>query len=1243
MATNKFNYNQMRSRFLLFGMVVVIFTLLSFGFNAFTPNNKPINLDKGNDYKSAWISVDSLVQKGLPKSALEVVNKIYDESKTDNNYNQLIKSFIYKLKLKENTEEDAFESSIYQLQNEIKIAQYPSKNIMHSMLAEMYWMYYQNNRYKFINRSETQNFENNDIKTWDLNKLSDVIIKEYLLSLEQEDSLKRTSVSYFETILYKGENTENMRPTLYDFLAHRAIKFFQNKEITLSRPADKFQLLEDYYFANASDFASTEIKTQDTLSLQFYGIKILQNLVKFRMQDKNIPAFIDVDLKRLEFVYSNSVNPNKEELYRNALSDLLKTYSNKPASAYVAYVLGQNFVSLGNKYVATDSLTFKYKSYKKKGHDIFAIAIKNHPKSKGAQFCKNAQESLKRKELSFVTEEVVPSNSVFAMQIKYKNTDTVFYKIGRIDFKEYKKITSKKYGNDLFEDIYKSVKFVKSSEIILPNDNDFNSHATEFLLDGLDLGFYVIFASNNKSFKIDSNIITYASINISNLSYTNRSDNGYFELYVLNRKTGEPVANVEVQTYYQKYNYTSRRYEKKKNKLYHSDTNGYVKVSGSIKNHYDNYIDLRKGDDFLSSDNSFYMYSYKDNSKPEVRTTVFTDRAIYRPGQTVYFKGIVIEYFKDERKIVTNHKQTVLLYDVNYQKIAELQVSSNEFGTFNGSFVLPTGTLNGQFQISTKNGSKYFSVEEYKRPKFEAKILPFESNYRLNDKVEIKGKAIAYSGANITDANVVYRITRQPVWRYWWWNRPTSFVEIANGTVTTDDKGEYYIKFKALPDLEYKKSNDISFTYSISVDITDINGETQSTSSSIRIGYVDLSLSTSLANKNLEINQKDSFNIYANNLNGEKVNTKGKISIYKLKSPKTADRPRYWNQPDKFLYSEKEWNEKFPKNVYKDKMVQNYEVEKTVMSFDFDTEKETKFILNTLNKWDLGYYKLVIDGKDAYGSKISNIQTFTVYSAKSKKLSSPNVLAIEPIKVNCEPGEDAKLLIGSSENIKLIYEIEFKGKIIKSEILSLNNAQKTIIIPVKEEYRGNFAVHFTSVFNNRFHTISQQITVPYSTKELDIEFQTFRNKLLPGEKEKWLMTVKGSNGDKVMSELMLTAYDKSLDQFAKNYWGLDIWNYRSYSKYWSSGMFGTNNARLVYNNNNYKYIPVPNIRYDAFNWFGFSYYSGYYDYLALDECKSVAPMSMAGGVKKRSNNNGKYEETVTAVSEEASEYEETDG
>jgi len=1218
----------METKYLLF-IVALVVSLLGFSLSNIKFSNKIIKLNSDNDYKTDWQKVDSLENQGLPKSALEIVEAIYIDAKKHNNTNQIIKSFIYKMKFNNATEENAFEKSIYDLQNEIKNTKFPQKNIMQSMLAEMYWMYYQNNRWNFSNRTQTTNFENTDIQTWDLNTLSNQVIKNYKASLENSDSLKTSSLKRFEVLINKGENTLNLRPTLYDFLAQRAISFFENKEITLSKPADFFQLKEDFYFLPASEFANYKIETSDTMSLQFYGIDVLQDLLKFRYPNKNIEAYIDVDLQRLNFVYRNSVNENKDKLYENALINLLKTYNNLEFSSNISYFLGVFYKNMGSKLNANDTSTYIYKDFNTKAYNIFSKAVELYPNTIAGKKCDYEIKLLKNRTLMVNTEQVLIPNKAFSTLVTYKNIDTLYTKILKINFNDYKEIISSYYGKDQIDKLIRKSEKINENNFVVPVDADFNTHSTELLFNGLNNGLYMLFISDNSKFNYNDNYLTYNVFSVSNISYISSENNQQTEIYVLNRNSGNPMANVKADVFAQKYDYKQRKYIKNKVATKFSNQNGFLSIEPTDKQGETTFfIELSTENDFLSSETSFYANNYRYTETPHIVNTIFTDRAIYRPGQKVYFKGISIKYDGDSRTIVTNNKESVIFYDANYQKISSLNLTTNEFGTFNGTFDIPTGILNGQMQIQTSNGSVYFRVEEYKRPKFETEFLPFNGSYKLNDFVEVQGKAISYSGATLSDATVKYRVVRTPIWRYWWWHNTYSpNIEIENGTVTTNEKGIYSIKFKAIPDLAFKKSDNVNFNYTIYADVTDINGETQSTSKSITIGYVDLNLSTNIP-ESLQKENTDTFKLYTNNLNGEKINAKGELKIYKLKTPEKYLQKRLWQQPDKFIYSEKEWNTKFAGNIYKETPIFNYEIEKQVFAINFNSEKNDNILLETLKSWETGFYKLLITSTDAFGNSVENMQFITIISDESTKMPFPEIFWIKPLKINCEVGETAKILIGSSENVKILYEIEQKGNNIKSAFIEINNNQKILEIPITEDYRGNITANFNYVYNNRYYTFSQTIIVPHTNKQLDISFKTFRNKLYPGEKEKWQLTIKGKKGESVMAEMMATLYDQSLDQFATNNWHLNIWRTYYANKYWQGGEFGTTNSRLFYFNskasNNYLYQS-----YDEFNWFGFNYYTNRYTRVS----KGMANFSRAKSVE---NLEGGYEvETSVMAKEEA--------
>ncbi len=1187
---------------IIIALTIVVTSVLSIGFDDIFKSNDTYRTTKGGKYEKEWAQVDSLDRLGLPKSALQIVDIIYKKADAENNFDQIIKATLYRMKYVNMVEEDAFETIIQNLEQEAKIAKFPNNAMLHSILAEMYWIYYQNNRWKFYKRSETINFVNNDIKTWDLNKLVDKVIKHYRKSLENKGELQKTSIDIYDEVIVDYELTKRIRPTLYDFLAYRATSFFANTEIALSRPANKFILAEGFYFAETEDFINENIKTNDTLSLQFNGIEIFQDLLRFRLKDDNKDALINAELNRLEFVYTNSVNEIKDSLYLQSLLMLEKQFEDIPYSAEISYLIAGYYKSKANEFNALNNTTRKYKWYNKKAYDVCLKTIKKFPDETGSLKCKSLKSTIESHNISTDIEEVLPSNTIFPVKISYKNISKAYLRIAKIDYNKLMRLKEKLWGEKLLDKLIEESEIISQESINLPFDGDYNLHSTEYLSEGLPVGTYIVFSSNNEKFSYRKNMVAFSVFHVSNISFASRQKNDRsYDIYVFDRKTGYPLQNVKIDQFVSKYDYTFRRYKDIKAGTFHTDKDGYAEIPElNNNNYYDYSLVFSNGNDILHSSNAFYSGYYENDNKLQYSITIFTDRAIYRPGQTVYFKGIALDISGKEKKIATKFPVTVTFFDVNYQKITELKLTTNEYGTFSGTFEIPTGILNGSMQISTSYGTKYISVEEYKRPKFEVKMLPFDGNYLLNDSVEVKGEAKTFSGAMLTGAMVKYRVVRTPVFRGWWawyWGFPVTTTEIANGTTTTNDNGQYSIQFKAIPDLSVPKSNEIDFNYSIYVDVTDINGETQSTQKHIVIGYTSLVLSTDIYDK-VNKNDKDTFKIFATNLNGEAINAKGYLTIYKLKDVDVPLRKRRWAMPDEYIYTGAEWKEKFPGNVYKDENdISKLEKEKQIFKTNFNTEKSRQLKLAKLKNWETGRYVVEMTSTDAFGNKVKSKTYFTLFDTKPGKMPVNEIDLFIPLATKAKPGEFAKFIIGSAEeNVKVLWEIELKDKIIQKEWITLNNEQKLIEIGVKEAYRGNFTVHFTFVKNNRFYTHSLTIIVPYSNKVLDIEFETFRNKLLPGENEEWKIKIKGPKGEKVAAEMLATLYDASLDQFKTNYWDFYVYENNYSSLYFAANMFGISSSAL-YKLHFDEYIQMPYVQTEYLNWFGFNYYGNYrYNY-----------------------------------------------
>ncbi|HEY4797754.1 MAG TPA: MG2 domain-containing protein, partial [Bacteroidia bacterium] len=614
-------------------------------------------------------------------------------------------------------------------------------------------------------------------------------------------------------------------------------------------------------------------------------------------------------------------------------------------------------------------------------------------------------------------------------------------------------------------------------------------------------------------------------------------------------------------------------------------------------------VEFTNGNDQLISDNGIYLYKYyKEEKKKYPHTYYFTDRAIYRPGQTVFFKGIMLESDGETNNILPNRTETVYLYDVNYQQVANLKLTTNEFGSFNGSFALPQNLMNGQMRIADSYGNVYFSVEDYKRPKFEVTFPPIKGVYKLNENVEVKGKAQSYAGANIEGAEVKYRVVRNATFPYFWcWWRgyyPSSAqMEITNGITTTNDTGGFVINFKAMPDLSISKKYSPLYTYTIYSDVTDIAGETHSSQTYVSVGYNAMKLEVNIPSE-LNRDSAQEIKISSTNLNGEFEPAKVKVQIWKQNEPAHLFRKRLWEQADKHLMTKEEYYASFPNDVYADEDNQ-YKWEKGVEFFtgEFETEKTKKFGISTLHQWSPGAYVMEATTKDKFGEEVKDVKYFTVYSSGGTIVPVNDYDWFTALNSTGEPGTKASFLIGSKEKeVKVLYEIEHKNVIVKKEWITLNSEQKRIEILIEEKHRGNFGYHLLFVKNGRAYSHDGTITVPYTNKELDLQFETFRDKLIPGQKEEWKLKIKNKKGDKIAAEMLAAMYDASLDAFRPNNWYFNVYNSYYSARSWEIYPVAKNNVSQLFYKDWNVYASLLYKYYDKLNWFGYYNYYGYGHY-----------------------------------------------
>lgn len=1153
-----------------------------------------------NSYKHQWEQADSLEKLGQSQSALDVVINIYDQSKTKGEASDFIKSSLMRMKLESDFQEDYFEKSIERTQAEILTAAEPVKQILHSVLAELYWRYYQNNRWQILDRTETAGFENTDIKTWDLRKLVSKCIENYTLSLENKDFLKSTAISDYNVVLIKTEETRNLRPTLFDFLAHRAIDFYKSSEAGLTKPANTFVPAQAELFAASAEFTSQLLKTNDNFSFEYQALKLYQEVIGLHLYDKNPEALIDAEISRLEYVYSISVNPAKDSLYVAALSGMFSRYKNHPSATEIAFEIAVQLNDDGENsaiYYDTDfeeltAISSAKKWNKKRAVEICDEAISLFPDSFGAENCRIFKARILKPTLSITTNYASAPGKPSLALLTYSNNKTLFFRLLRVD------ATTDRSLLEMQEEIrfskYLIMPVEKSWKQELPDAGDYRVHSAEIKIPELKPGHYVLLASNDETFSINSGILNSNSFWISNISYlSSENTEGGNEIRVLNRMDGNPMEGVFVQVFYKEYNSRLRKYETQSGPKYISDENGMLRIpaSDNARNGRQYNLLFSHKNDSLIPENSFWSNAYPTGDNQSiVRTHFFTDRGIYRPGQTIFFKGLVVESTGEEVQLKTKFAQEVTFYDVNRQAIAKQTLFTNDFGSYSGSFVAPKDVLTGYMEISCETGSTSIQVEEYKRPKFEVKFEPVRESFKLGQTIIARGKAMAYAGSPVSDAVVSYRVVRETLFPFYWgWRGAVrgEEVEIANGETVTSTDGSFDITFEALADYGIEQDENQFFTFTVTADVTDVNGESHSSTSGISAGYKSLLVKTDVPDE-VNLSKSFSFKLLTTNLNNEKQPANGSFKISQLVTPDRVYFDRKWARPDTFVMSKASFEKDFPGEVYNNENdVTTWPVKSEIFSTTFATPADSAFTINDLK--EPGMYVLEFKTTDIFGEAVTYKKYFRAYDAKPGSVNTISPVSFTLLQQKAEPGETIQFILGTSlKKVNVQYEIVSKDKIVQRETLVLNREQKLISVPVKEEYRGNFAINVSLVINNRAFVFDRLITVPHTDKDLDISFSTFRNKLLPGQDEEWQITIRDHKGEPAAAEMLAGMYDASLDEFAVNHWYLNIYKYYYRTFGWSANQcFGTGNGRILYHPDNTGY--PRSHTYDQLNWFGYSW------------------------------------------------------
>jgi hypothetical protein len=1142
-----------------------------------------VNMDNDPPYKKAWAEIEALEKEGLFKSALEKTEALYQVAMNSGNSPQIIKTIAFKSKFLRRLDEDGAETAIAFIRKETEVAPFPRKAILLSLLGEFYADYLEQHQWEMRDRTKMeQTVQPEDIKTWTIADFETAIAEAYLSSV-QDTRMGTVPLKEYEAVLSPGKNTQGLWTSLQDLLTHRALEHFSRSSSMLTSPVYQFYLDQAEAFAETRVFVGFPFASKDLTSREYRALLLFQSWLKQKLADGKAAALVDAELMRLEFVYDKSVRPDKDSLYAAALLNIESRFPREPGIALAMYRRAQQLFNDGEKFDPANGE--KYRLDKKRAKAVADEAVRRFPNSLGAGECRNLINRITTPGLKVELEETVLPNRPVLLSLSFQNTQRAWLRLVKLTEKQREELEGSRDEEAL--KFLLSLPPLRSWNTALPEDGDFQEHRTEIRVDPLSLGYYALIFQDTQFTEGKKLRPSWMPFAVSEMAFLHTTSNGKLELLVAHRDKGSPLPGVEVVLYSISYDYQSNKTRRKEIRRQTTDASGRVFFEAPNGNYACRFA---LGEDMLYS-TGFYVYDRGSNEQENIQTHFFLDRAIYRPGQTVYFKGIATRSNQQpgDVAILPNQKVRLVFRDANYKVIAEQDLMTNAFGSFNGTFTAPTAGLRGRMTISSSLGESLagFLVEEYKRPRFEVKIHALEGQAALGSEVKIKGEARMYAGSAADGAKVSYRVIRSATfpWWYWWRPLPPSSGEtlVASGETITDASGNFEIRFPAQPDPTLDPSDLPEFRFRVEVDVTDITGETHTANRVVNLGYTNMRAEIQVGEW-LDIAKNQTIGITTKNLDDQPVGVGGKVRFLALQSPERIFLKRYWAVPDRPSIPETEFRRDFPLLAFgSEDNPMNWPVTGTAWESGFNTASSGQVEVPA-GAFPAGYYLLELETADASGRPLSLRKLVKVLHSTNKTLPKGEILYATISQELAEPGDQPRIVLASSNSpLHIFIDDGRAGKVLNGQWQTLEEWSEETF-QVEEADRGNRFFLLNLIRYNRIFSRELLLRVPWSNKLLQMELQTFRDKLLPGQEEEWRLRISGPKGDSVAAEVLAAMYDASLDPFAPNNWSFDL-----FGSYGYPGSFRTARGFASVYREFRRYIPSFTIGekiYPAFEWFG---------------------------------------------------------
>lgn len=1022
-------------------------------------------------YDNLWKELEVLERKDLPKSVISEAMKIYDKAKAEQNVPQMMKAYLTAMQYRSLLTPDSLKVDMNGLEQwASQTGSMEDKAILYSILGEMTMPA--------------------DVKKG-LGYLQ--------ASLKDKDRLLLIPVEKLRPMVRVGEASKRyFRDNLYNLLARRAIQIMQQYRWQAAAKANQTNSLPAD-MTDMDQFVTYQFVPVSDCDLTAAVMQTYQSLLKAYDTETEREGWLLTGIDALNYLYRNFSGNFSNDVCQQELRKWIHTY---PAVKTVpeAYLALAQFLQYQNNQVER--------------LQIVREGIAGYPRYEGINQLKNIEKEILNASLSLEIATAYPGEQQ-SVKVNYKNLTGITLQLYKVNLP----VTSAVLQNRTTHFESKYARLQREEHFSLKPTTDYLNVDTTLTIQAPQAGIYFLKAVPDGKKGVSDGTL----MNVTALKTIYRPlPDGTLELVVVDAVSGQPVSEAEVTIYTEKGGGYSPQ------QTYQADKQGTLKLDFLNSNKYwynahtaaDNampILNLWKND-----------YYYKESKRKEV-LQLFTDRSIYRPGQTVYVSGLAYEMEKDSTRVLADKKYTVSLYDANNNETGKVEVRTNGFGSFSGQFVLPSPCLTGYFSLRAADTSVSFKVEEYKRPTFDVTFEPVKVEYQVGDSIEVVGMAKTFAGAPVQNARVHYNISRSYAWFWRFMGRGSARWE---GEAMTDADGKFTVPVHFEIDSDRRESPLWYYTYNIQADVTDGAGETQQANLSLPLGSTSMVLNMDNLPDNLVKEKKLEIKLTAMNLSGEPVDTPVTYQVVEMEEQKDGQ--------------EKEGRKVLTGTV----------------------EANKSFVPEAIYALPSGNYRLKLSAKDTQGRECTASKNFLLFSLNDKR--PPFVITdwFYQDGLEFDAASPATVYIGSSEkNVYLLYDVFAGNKRLESKRIELSDSVVSFRFPYKKEYGDGILVSMAFVKDGRLYSHNARIMKPAPEKKLQLKWTTFRDKLRPGQQEEWKLTVLYPDGSPAEAEMLATMYDASLDKIYSAHkldFGVDF-HYVVPLTYWNTS----------YMRNAYLYVDFP--------------------------------------------------------------------